>query len=42
MVLGAPTPVPTAVVKRQLTKVFDEAEDRVRKDEHGLYDKSSS
>ena len=40
MVLGAPTPVPTAVVERQLKKVFDEAEDRVRKDEHGLYDKS--
>ena len=40
MVLGAPTPVPTALVKRQLTKVFDEAKDRARKDELGLYDKS--
>ena len=40
MVLGAPTPVPTAVVERQPKKVFNEAEDRVRKDELGLYDQS--
>ena len=40
MVLGSPTSVPTAVVERQLKKAFVEAEDRVKKDEHGLYDQS--
>ena len=40
MVLGSPTSVPTAVVERQLKKAFVEAEDRVKKDEHGLYDQN--
>ena len=40
MLLGCPTPVPTAVTERQLKKSLNEAEDRVRKDEFGLYDQS--
>ena len=36
--LGFPTGVPTPIVERQLMKSFIETEDRVRKDEHGLYD----
>ena len=40
MLLGIPTPLPPAVVQRQLTKTFEEAEDRVRKDKLGLYDQS--
>ena len=38
MVLGVPTGLPIPVVERQLTMAFTEAEGRVRKDEHGLYD----
>ena len=38
MLLGTPTPLPEAVVKRGLTKAFNEVEERVRKDELGVYD----
>ena len=40
MVLGAPTSVPPAVTERQLKKAFAKVEDRVKNDEHGLYDQS--
>ena len=39
MVLGAQTSVPSSVM-RQLKKAFAEAENRVKNDEHGLYDQS--
>ena len=40
MVLGSPTSVPPTVMERQLKKAFAEAEDRVKNNEHGLYDQS--
>ena len=38
MLLGVPTGVPIPVVERELAKAYTEAEDRIKKDEHGLYD----
>ena len=40
MTMGVPSGVPNPVVHSELTKTIVEAEDRIRKDDSGLYDQS--